>query len=171
MTENNEKMPQKEHKEQEKELENQVVEQKEQQKQNVSNELLYIDPKKIKPHEINTQLYGREDIDEALLESIRAQGQLEPIVIDQDNYIISGHRRWKVLLKLKEEEDLKKKEGQEYKEIKAICFQKDYNRDLNEEKEAIVEFNRQRKKNPFQIYNEIEILGKYLCKTSRKSET
>ena len=170
MAENNEKMPQKEHKEQEKELGNQVVEQKEQQKQNISNELLYIDPKKIEPHEINTQLYGREDIDEALLESIRTQGQLEPIVLDQDNNIISGHRRWKVLLKLKEEEDFKKEEGQEYKEIEAVYFQKYYNRELDEDKEAVVEFNRQRKKNPLQIYNEVEILEKIYSERAEKAK-
>jgi N6-adenosine-specific RNA methylase IME4/ParB-like chromosome segregation protein Spo0J len=167
MTENDVETSQKE---QEKELENKVLEQKEQQKQKISNEISYINPKKIKPHEINTQLYGREDIDEALLESIRTQGQLEPIVLDQDNNIISGHRRWKVLLKLKEEEDLKKKKGQEYKEIKAAYFQKYYNRELDEDKEAVVEFNRQRKKNPLQIYNEVEILEKIYAERAEKAK-
>lgn len=150
MTKSNENIPQKEN-------ENQVVEQNEQEKQRKLNVLIEIDPMQLHEHEINAELYGEEDLDETLLESIRTQGQLEPIMIDQDNNIISGHRRWKVLRKLKEEEDLKKKEGQSSEEILAICFRKHYD-GLLEEKEAIIEFNRQRKKNPLQIFKEIELL-------------
>jgi N6-adenosine-specific RNA methylase IME4 len=145
------------HKEQKNELKNQVIEQKEEPKKERSNELFFIDPKELNAHEVNVEIYGEEDIDETLLESIRTQGQLDPIMTTQHKTIISGHRRWKVLLKLKEEETLKRKEGKPHKEIVAICLQKYYN-DLLEEKEAIVEFNRQRKKNPLQLYKEIELL-------------
>ena len=145
------------HKEQKNELKNQVIEQKEEPKKERANELFFIDPKELNAHKVNVEIYGEEDIDETLLESIRIQGQLEPIMITQNKIVVSGHRRWKVLLKLKEEEDLKKKEGKPHKEIEAFCLQKDYE-DLLEEKEAIVEFNRQRKKNPLQLYKEIELL-------------
>ncbi len=138
------------------ELENYVVG-KEQQKQKTSNELLYLDPEELKPHPVNVELYGREDIDESQLESIRDIGQIAPMEINQFNDVIGGHRRLKILLYLKREEDFKKNEGQVYKEIKAVCIRKHY-KDLLEEKEAIVELNRSRIKNPFQIYNEIELL-------------
>lgn len=61
------------------------------------------------------------------------------------------------MLKLKDEEDFERKKGKPHKEIVATCLKKDYD-DLLEEKEAIVEFNRQRKKNPLQLYREIELL-------------
>lgn len=154
MTEIDEKTLQKK---QENKLENQVEEQKKEQEHERSNVLSYINPEDLKAHEVNVEIYGEEDIDETLLDSIRFQGQLEPIMITQNNIIISGHRRWKVLLKLKEEEDLKKAKGNPYKETVAICLKKHYG-DLLEEKEAIVEFNRQRKKNPIQLYREIELL-------------
>lgn len=71
-----------------------------------NNKLWYIDPDKLKPHEINGKIYGNDELDqldEDLVESIGLNGQLEPIVINgRNNKIISGHRRWRALKKLKE---------------------------------------------------------------------
>jgi hypothetical protein len=51
----------------------------------------------IAPASLNNQLYDPIDASEpsfrALLESIREQGILEPIVVSADGYILSGHRR------------------------------------------------------------------------------
>lgn len=109
--------------------------------------LHYIDPKKLKPHPKNVEIYGREEVDEELVESILEKGQLEPIVIDQNYRIVSGHRRWRALTKINEDN-----EG-----IKAICFLKPFESELDE-KEALVEYNRQRKKVPLQIYQEVKLL-------------
>lgn len=89
MTEADEKTTHK----QKNEFENQVVEQKEEPKKERLNKLLFIDPTELNAHEANVEIYGEEDIDETLLESVRIKGQLEPIIITQHNTIISGHRR------------------------------------------------------------------------------
>ena len=51
----------------------------------------------IHPCPENDTLYGAQSMDDpdilALIESIRANGLLEPIMISVDNVIISGHRR------------------------------------------------------------------------------
>lgn len=52
----------------------------------------------IRPTPENAQLYKAVDPQEpdvqALAESIRVHGLYEPLVITEDNYILSGHRRW-----------------------------------------------------------------------------
>lgn len=140
----NEQVPQDEQKEQSKE------------KETISG-IFSISPKKLKEHSKNIEIYGKEGVDKALKESIRDLGQLEPIVIDQEYRIISGHRRWKALKELQKEEEQKKKENKEYKEIEALCFMKPFSLDVDEE-EAIIEFNKHRKKNPLQIFRETELL-------------
>ena len=56
---------------------------------------------KLKPHPINETIY---DFDEKqhleLLESIDKNGLLEPITIDNQNYVYSGHRRLKAVKEL-----------------------------------------------------------------------
>ncbi len=50
------------------------------------------------PSEANDEIYGQISRDDpdivALAESIGERGILEPIVISEDDYIVSGHRRW-----------------------------------------------------------------------------
>lgn len=50
----------------------------------------------LRPHKLNEQVYGAERIDPALRESIAEDGIITPLVIDQDDTILSGHRRWRV---------------------------------------------------------------------------
>jgi protein gp37/ParB-like chromosome segregation protein Spo0J len=49
--------------------------------------------KELKPHPVNSEIY-RDGADEQLVESVRRNGVLQPLLIDQRNRIISGHRRW-----------------------------------------------------------------------------
>jgi ParB-like chromosome segregation protein Spo0J len=57
----------------------------------------------LKPHPFSHRIYG-DTYDDALLESIKDKGIIEPLLITQDKLIISGHRRFNVAkeLKLKE---------------------------------------------------------------------
>jgi len=50
----------------------------------------------LRAHPLNEAIYGRENFDPQLKESIAADGIIGPLVIDQDDTILSGHRRWRV---------------------------------------------------------------------------
>jgi hypothetical protein len=126
---------------------------------------------KLKPHPKNTEIYGNEEIDLDLVESIIENGQLEPIVVTHEiknskktkNYlIISGHRRWQALKKIKE--DIEDEEERE--QIQATCYYKKFDTDF-EIWEAIIEFNRQRIKVPGQIYKEIKLLDEVLVEKAK----
>lgn len=60
----------------------------------------YVDVSLIKPHPRNAEIYGDESIDPELLESIRANGILVPLIITETYGLISGHLRLKVAEKL-----------------------------------------------------------------------
>jgi len=54
----------------------------------------YREPETLDPHPLNSEVYGdRDSLDESFLNSIQEQGVLEPVVIDEVDTIISGHRR------------------------------------------------------------------------------
>jgi len=102
-----------------------------------------IDPRLLKPHSLNSWLYKeREDSD--FLESVRRFGILEPLVVNRDGVILSGHRRWKAALKLG------------FKSVPCVV------EEFENEKVAIVELNRQRVKTPREIYREYLILKQEL---------
>jgi hypothetical protein len=52
------------------------------------------DPTALRAHPLNATIYGEPDTDPAFVESIREEGIITPLTIDQDDQIISGHRRW-----------------------------------------------------------------------------
>jgi ParB-like chromosome segregation protein Spo0J len=112
------------------------------------NQYLQLDTENLIPSSYALQVYGKEEVDEALVDSIEKIGQLEPLVVTEgsgvkgDFVIISGYRRWLALKKL----------GR-----KAICRLVYFKNEL-EMKEAIIEYNYQRKKSILQIYNEIKLL-------------
>jgi N6-adenosine-specific RNA methylase IME4 len=108
-------------------------------------EIRIIDPLELKPNPVNVDIYGEEEVDLELVDSIRELGQLDPIVITDGNIIISGHRRWLALIALK---DLG---------IKAKCLYKHFKTELDRN-EAIIECNRQREKTWMQTCNEVELL-------------
>ena len=60
----------------------------------------YIMVGELKPHPENETIYGNEEDITDLIPIIEAQGILDPLVITDNNVIISGHRRWKVAMHL-----------------------------------------------------------------------
>ncbi len=54
----------------------------------------------LKPHPENAVIYGQDQFDIKMMESIRKHGIKEPLVVTKDRVIISGHRRWCAALKL-----------------------------------------------------------------------
>ena len=56
--------------------------------------IISIDVNDIKETEINSEIYDfRKEEHDELIKSIELNGLLEPLVIDKDNNLISGHRR------------------------------------------------------------------------------
>jgi N6-adenosine-specific RNA methylase IME4/ParB-like chromosome segregation protein Spo0J len=102
----------------------------------------YRNPKELIPHPISVSLYGDNHIED-LLESIREYGILVPLTITNKNMIISGHRRWRCALELN---------------IQRVPIEiKTFLDDLSE-KQAILDYNRQRHKTPSQMIREAELL-------------
>ena len=110
----------------------------------------------LKPHPSNNQIYLKqfENLDK-LEKSIQQHGQLEPIVINSSNTIISGHRRFTVLKNL----------GFKLVNVRV--------NDFENEIEAIINFNVQREKRGEDIANEIRFLEREVyskIKRGRKKE-
>lgn len=101
--------------------------------------------RELRPHPINTDIYGTERVDQDLVESIQRKGVLETLVIRQDNTILSGHRRWQAAKAL----------GLDTVPCRIIHFD-----DKLDEEEALIEFNRQREKTFSQRMKEADYLEK-----------
>ena len=56
-----------------------------------------VDPASLKPHEFNSSIYGATEDVSDLVDFIRNSQWVKPLVINQQNTIISGHRRWKAV--------------------------------------------------------------------------
>ena len=103
--------------------------------------IINIDIEKLQPHPINTEIYSyNETQQEELKKSIELNGLLEPLVIDNKNTIISGHRRFLAIKEL----------GWENCNCRLSYFEN--------LKIALVEMNRYRKKTTKEILKESEIL-------------
>jgi len=102
-------------------------------------------PEELEPHPKNAEIYGDtgdvSQLGETFVESIREKGVLEPLVITDGKQIISGHRRWLAA----------KATDTETVPVRKSSFDSDLS-----EREALIEFNRQREKTPGQIVNEFE---------------
>jgi len=96
----------------------------------------------LQPHPKNREIYGDTgELEESFIDSIREKGVLEPLVITGDKQVISGHRRLKAAREV---------------DIDTVPVRvSDFDTDLAE-REALIEFNRQREKTPGQIVNEFE---------------
>lgn len=105
----------------------------------------------LKPHPLNDKIYEKQFENISKLEkSIRKYGQLEPIVINSKNIIISGHRRFNVLQNI----------GYKLVDVRI--------RDFDNEIEALINFNVQREKRGEDIQKEIQYLEKEVyAKTQR----
>ncbi len=115
-----------------------------------------MNPRELKPHPLNNQIYGIEPVDLDLVESIKKHGLLENLVIKKDGTIISGHRRWLAILELHP------------KHIKNVAceiigFPGGEEGQLLEE-ERLLESNRQRKKTDVQLANEGKLLENIYAK-------
>jgi N6-adenosine-specific RNA methylase IME4 len=87
--------------------------------------------KDLRPHKLNEKLYGCEELPGSFVESVRAKGILVPLAVKPDGTIISGHRRWQAAKSL----------GMATVPVQVV----EYKSDLDE-REAIIDFNRQREK-------------------------
>jgi len=110
-----------------------------------SGDVTELKPSELESHPKNTEIYGDtetvEDLPETFIESVREKGVLEPLVITDGKQIISGHRRWLAA----------KHAGLGRIPVRKATFD-----DELTEREALVEFNRQREKTPGQVVNEFE---------------
>lgn len=102
-------------------------------------------PEELQPHPKNQEIYGDtesvDDLAENFVESVAEKGVLEPLVITSGKQIISGHRRL-IAAKAADVETVP---------VRYCEFD-----DELAEREALIEFNRQREKTPPQIVNEFE---------------
>lgn len=106
---------------------------------------------KLKPHPHNYRIYEKfNDEDEKLkndfIQSVETYGILEPLVVNSNYEIISGHRRYFSALQI----------GLEFIPIRI--------KDFENEVVAIIHFNKQREKNGTIIRNEFNELDNYLFK-------
>ncbi|WP_435180429.1 DNA methyltransferase [Halorussus sp. AFM4] len=104
-------------------------------------------PESLEPHPKNEEIYGdrelESDEDSPFLESIRENGVLTPIIVDQNDQIISGHRRVEAA----------KQVGLETVPVKVREFESDLTR-----LELLIHSNRQRSKTVSQKLREAETL-------------
>lgn len=101
-------------------------------------------PEALDPHPLNSEVYDdQDDIDESFLTSIREQGVLEPIVVDSEDTIISGHRRVASAVEV----------GLDEVPVRIEEFETSLSK-----REALVHHNRQREKTFSQKMREAEVL-------------
>jgi len=99
---------------------------------------------KLKPHPMNKDIYGEEDIKE-LAEQIKKSNIITNLIVNQDNIIISGHRRYYACLSL----------GKKELPCEKITFNS-----KNEELERLLLENQYREKTTYQKMKEAEVWGK-----------
>lgn len=91
--------------------------------------------RELRPHPLNETIYG-DRADGDLIASVRARGVLNPILITQDNFIISGHRRWGAAI------------AAGLSVVPVVVFGSTDPLDIEE---ALIESNRQRQKTNYQL--------------------
>jgi len=106
----------------------------------------------IYPNKINDDIYSHSDVNDLML-SLETNGQLEAIVVNKDNVILSGHRRYYSMLQL----------GWKECDIRSI--------DVENDIVALIEFNRHRIKSVNDILNESRHLEKELKKEIGRGRT
>lgn len=108
-------------------------------------DITQVSPDELAPHPKNREIYGDtsdvQSLQDTFVESVAEKGVLEPVVITRDKTLISGHRRWLAA----------QANGLDTIPARISEFE-----DRLAEREAVIEFNRQREKTPGQIVNEFE---------------
>jgi len=97
----------------------------------------------LRAHPLNERLYGSESLGEVFLHSVKEKGILVPLAIKQDGTIISGHRRWRAAMAV----------GLQTVPVEVVSYDNEL-----DEREAVIEFNRQREKTFSQKMAEAEEL-------------
>lgn len=110
------------------------------------------------PNEKNRSIYDNPDQDELqeLAEGIKRHGLKEPIVVTKDGKIISGHRRYYAAIKAG---------------LSDVPIRYEHPQDDNHELELLVEYNRQRRKKPTEIYREAQVIRSILNKKEISGRT
>lgn len=103
---------------------------------------MQIKTKKLKHHPLNEEIYRLSNVDD-LIRSIDEMGLLQPLVINQRNEVISGHRRLEAINKL----------GWEQVEVEIVETS-----DHEEETKLLIHHNKQRVKGVKEILNEVKHL-------------
>jgi len=85
----------------------------------------------LRAHPLNERLYGSESLGKVFLHSVKEKGILVPLAIKQDGTIISGHRRWRAAMAV----------GLQTVPVEVVSYDNEL-----DEREAVIEFNRQREK-------------------------
>ena len=106
----------------------------------------------ISPNKINDDIYSHSDVNDLML-SLEKNGQLEAIVVNKDNVILSGHRRYYSMLQL----------GWSECDVRVV--------DVENDVVALIEFNRHRIKSVNDILNESRHLEKELKKEIGRGRT
>jgi len=124
-----------------------------------SGDISEADPSNLQPHPKNAEIYGDtddvDDLDVTFKESVAEKGVLEPLVITNGKEIISGHRRWLAA----------RDAGLGSVPVRYSEFD-----DELAEREALIEFNRQREKTPGQVVNEFEEMLEIERQRGRESQ-
>ena len=98
----------------------------------------------IQPHPLNKEIYSLSNLDD-LIKSIEDVGLLQPIIINQKNQILSGHRRYECIKKL----------GWNNVEVEVKEVEE------NETDFYLVQFNKQRIKTTKELLGEYDVIEKY----------
>ena len=111
--------------------------------------------KELKLHKSSLEIYGKNEDVSDLVESIRANGILVPLTVKPDGVILSGNRRFRAALEAGLEE------------IPCVIAEP---KTPEEEEIFIIEANRNRKKDVYQLYNEgVRLKAAYAALDGRKS--
>jgi site-specific DNA-methyltransferase (adenine-specific) len=103
-----------------------------------------INVSQLKHHPLNKNIYNLSDIDD-LVENIKEVGLLQPLVLDQNNQVISGNRRLESIKRLK------------FKIVDVIRIKVK----TDEIPLLLVSYNKQRIKSVQELLNEVKYLKKY----------
>lgn len=93
----------------------------------------------LKSHPCQVEVYGEESVDSDLVQSIRAKGILQPLIVTEKNEVLSGNRRWKAGVKAG---------------LKAVPVDVRSGLDILEQESFIIESNLQRTKTARQLGRE-----------------
>jgi DNA (cytosine-5)-methyltransferase 1 len=102
----------------------------------------------LKPHPLNEKVYGSPKPDKKLIESIEKVGILQPIIMDRNKQILSGHRRWEACRTMAE-----RRPNKDFRIPATIFAGSDF-----QAEQLIIESNRQRVKTPEQKAREFREL-------------